>query len=278
MNAKTDLDSPTAESAGQEQLEQLKPTQIAEIEALGAVVSTDGEPAPGTMKVDLHCHTEASPDCNTPLELFPVRCRERGVSVQAITDHNVIWGAQKLREMMEEQAQASGRFLTIIVGEEVSTTEGEIIGLFLKEPIGAGLTPEEVVARIKAQGGLVLLPHGFDPLKRWRLRPQALLRIADSIDIVETFNTRISRPRWNRAAVTWAEERGVLMSAGSDAHTLADVGSAWVEVPARPINGPQDLLSALAGGVPVGEWTHPVIAYMYKLWDRTNRRLRSKQR
>jgi predicted metal-dependent phosphoesterase TrpH len=226
------------------------------------------------MKIDLHCHTEASADCSTPLALFPARCRERGVRIQAITDHNEIWGAQKLQEMMEEEEVKKAGFpLTVIVGEEVSTLQGEIIGLFLKERIPAGMPPQETVSAIREQSGVVLLPHGFDPLKRWRLQPAALETIEDEIDVVETFNARISRPRWNQAAVDWAKRHEVPMSAGSDAHTLADIGSAWVEVPVQQIQSPQDLLRALQSGVPVGEWTHPVIAFMYKFWDRSLRRL-----
>jgi predicted metal-dependent phosphoesterase TrpH len=160
-----------------------------------------------------------------------------------------------------------------MVGEEISTSEGELVGLFLQEEIKEGLTPEQTVAEIKRQGGLVLLPHGFDPLKRWHLRIEARKKITASIDIVETFNSRISRPRWNRAAVQWAEERGVPMSAGSDAHTIADIGNAWVEVPARPINSPAELLAALRDGVPMGVWTHPVIAFLLKMVDRTRRKL-----
>jgi predicted metal-dependent phosphoesterase TrpH len=133
------------------------------------------------------------------------------------------------------------------------------------------LSAAETVIEIKKQGGLVLLPHGFDPLKRWHLRMDARYGIASSMDIVETFNARISRPRWNRAAVKWAEERRIAMSAGSDAHTIADIGSAWVEVAARPIHSPADLMAALKGGVPMGVWTHPVIAFLYKMIDRTRR-------
>jgi predicted metal-dependent phosphoesterase TrpH len=227
------------------------------------------------MKVDLHCHSEASADCITPLTLIPERCREREIRVQAITDHNEIWGAQELKSLVEKMGDERDNDLTVIVGEEISTSEGELIGLFLKKKIEAGLTPEETVEEIKTQGGLVLLPHGFDPLKRFRLKEGARARVAGDIDIVETFNARISRPSWNRAAVDWSERQGVLMSAGSDAHTLADIGSAWVEVPAQPIAGPQDLLDALDGGIPVGEWTHPVLAFMYKMWDRLRRRVAS---
>jgi predicted metal-dependent phosphoesterase TrpH len=258
----------------EEQLEELTPQEADEVESLGAVVEEKGDAEPGNMKIDLHCHTEASADCSTPLELFPARCRERGVWVQAITDHDQIWGAQKLQEMVEEEKLKKAGFpLTIIVGEEVSTIYGEIIGLFLKEKIPAGMSPKETVEAIKEQDGLVLLPHGFDPLKRWRLQPAALEMIEDEIDIVETFNARISQLRWNQAAVEWSKVHKRPMSAGSDAHTLADIGSAWVEVPVRQVKTPQDLLTALESGVPVGEWTHPVIAFAYKFWDRSLRRL-----
>jgi predicted metal-dependent phosphoesterase TrpH len=259
-------------SAGEKQIEHLAPEQVEVIQQAGAVPSPGGSPEPGKMKIDLHCHSEASADCSTPLALIEPRCQARGVRVQAITDHNLIWGAQKLKEMVAAGARDSNPQLTIIIGEEVSTTEGEIVGLFLKETIPAGLTPEATVERIKAQGGLVLVPHGFDPLKRYRLRPAALERIAKWVDIVETFNARISRPRWNRAAVAWAQSHRLPMSAGSDAHTLADIGSAWVEVPRSMIKGPQDLLDALCYGTPVGLWTHPVLAFAKKMWDRTRRR------
>ena len=223
-----------------------------------------------TMRIDLHCHSLASHDCLTPLEAFPDRCRARGVKVQAITDHDQIWGAQKLKKMVEEE----GSDLTVIVGEEVTTSEGEIIGLFLQEHIKPGGSPEETVAQIKAQGGLVLLPHGFDPLKRARLQPGAHRRIADDVDIVEVFNARISRPRYNQAARTWASERGLPMSGGSDAHTVKDLGSAWSETPVRPVTSPADLLAALHAGEVSGEWTHPVQAFVYKMWNQTKERVK----
>jgi predicted metal-dependent phosphoesterase TrpH len=253
----------TAERAEQQQ-ESLSPVEEAQVEALGAVFTGQAQPPLHLMKIDLHCHSQASTDCITPIEQIPARCRERQIRVQAITDHNEIWGAQKLQEL----AARNGDALTVIVGEEVSTSEGEIIGLFLQEKIPAGLSPEETVERIIGQGGLVLLPHGFDPLKRFRLQDVARERVAGKIQIVETFNARISRPTWNRAAVSWAEKAGKLMSAGSDSHTLADIGEAWVEVPQQPITNPEELLKALQGGVPMGEWTHPVRAYAYKMLDR----------
>jgi predicted metal-dependent phosphoesterase TrpH len=226
------------------------------------------------LRIDLHCHSEASHDCSTPLESIPERCRQRGIHFQAITDHNQIWGAQKLKAALDRERINGGLpYPQIIIGEEVSTQEGEIIGLFLQEKIEAGLTPEESIHRIIGQGGLVLLPHGFDPLKRWRLTPHALERVAHLVNIVEAFNARVSRAHWNRVAAQWAMDHNLPMSAGSDAHTLADIGDAWVEIARPTIEGPHDLLAALIGTTPAGMWTHPVVAFVYKLWDRTWRRV-----
>lgn len=224
------------------------------------------DPHPATMRLDLHCHSEASSDCITPLSSFPARCRAAGIRVQAITDHNEIWGAQQLQKMLADEGATD---LSIIVGEEVSTREGELVGLFLSECIPAGLSPEETVSEIKAQGGLVLLPHGFDPLKRHRLKPGARERIAEHIDIVEVFNARVSRQKWNVAASAWAARHDLAASAGTDAHTLKDVGTAWLETPYRPVNGPADLLAALRaeGGQIGGAWMHPAIALAYKGWS-----------
>lgn len=217
------------------------------------------------MKIDLHCHTEASFDCLTPLPRMLARCQARGIDVQAITDHNKIWGAQQLKALAEARAEPGTP--TIIVGEEVSTTEGEIIGLFLDTCVPRNLTPEETVARIKGQGGLVLIPHGFDPLKRHRLQPEALERVAAEIDIIETFNARVSKPRWNEAAAVWADAHGLLKSGGSDAHTLADVGDAWTETPTQQVQSPDDLLAALQRGAVSGRWTHPLLAFAHKAFD-----------
>ena len=218
------------------------------------------------MRIDLHCHSEASHDCVTPLKDIPARCLERGIGVQAITDHNKLWGAQELKARVADSDYSDD--LTVIVGEEISTTEGEIIGLFLDEVIPKGLTPEETVSEIRAQGGLVLLPHGFDPRKTYRLKPRAVERIAGDIDIVETFNARVSDIKWNEAARVWASERGVVLSAGSDAHTLRDIGDAWTQTPERAIVTPADLLAALRDPAAevAGDWTHPVAAFVYKAW------------
>ena len=161
----------------------LTPKEAEQVKTEGAVTEPEHKPKLDTMRIDLHCHSLASWDSSSPLEDIPKRCLEKSIHVQAITDHNCIWRAQQIQKLALDQNMP----LTIIVGEEISTTEGEIIGLFLTQPIEAGLSPEDSVAEIKKQGGLVLLPPGFDPLKRWHLKSEALQRITPSIDIVETF-------------------------------------------------------------------------------------------
>jgi predicted metal-dependent phosphoesterase TrpH len=227
------------------------------------------------MRIDLHCHTRVSGDSNTPFEAIPARCREQRIAVQAITDHDEIWGAQQVKALAEEASGGEDDDLTIIVGEEIMTDEGELIGLFLKERVEPGLSPEETVRQIKAQGGLVVLPHGFDPLKFFRLKPKARERIASSIDIVETFNARVSQPRWNRAAARWAAAHGKPTSAGSDAHALDQIGRAWIETPRRPIHGPQDLLAALREGAAEGTWTHPLVDRLHVVWRSVRRTVRN---
>lgn len=225
------------------------------------------------MRMDLHCHTEVSHDCKTPLRDIPGWMLRTNTRVIAVTDHDQYRGGPELRRIIADMGLDDR--LSVVCGEEVTTSEGELIGLFLKERIPPKLTPEETVRAIKAQGGLVLLQHGFDPLKRYRLRPEATARIQDDIDIVETFNSRLSRHHWNREAARWAEAHGHLpQSAGSDAHTLRDIGEAWVETPFRLIAMPEDLLRALRLGQVAGHWTHPAYAYGLKQWRTFNGRFR----
>ncbi|WP_034386758.1 PHP domain-containing protein [Deinococcus sp. YIM 77859] len=216
------------------------------------------------MRMDLHTHTEVSHDCRTRLRDIPGWMLRTNTRVIAVTDHDQQRGGPLLAQIVADLGLESR--LSIIPGEEITTSQGELIGLFLHERIPPGLTPEATVREIKAQGGLVMLQHGFDPLKRYRLRPEATARIADQVDIVESFNSRVSRHRWNLVAAQWAHERRLPVCAGSDAHTLHDIGEAWVETPFRLVRTPADLLAALREGVVAGSWTHPVYAYGRKQW------------
>ncbi len=224
------------------------------------------------MRVDLHTHTEVSPDCKTPLRDIPGWMLRTNTRVLAVTDHDQYRGGPELQAIVRDLGLEDR--LSVIAGEEITTREGELIGLFLQERIPPQLSPEETVQAIKAQGGLVLLQHGFDPLKRHRLRPEATARIAEQVDIVEVFNSRLSRHHWNRVAEAWAQERGLPVCAGSDAHTLRDIGEAWVEAPFRTVQTPEQLLAVLREGVVAGRWTHPVYAFGQKQWRNFNGQFR----
>ena len=193
----------------------------------------------GKIRVDMHTHCEASPDSRTPLAEQARAVRAAGLDVVCATDHNTIDGALRLREM------ADG--FRVIVGEEVSSRDGELIGLFLERPVPRGLSGEETIARIRDQGGLVVVPHPFSRNRRYHIRRDALDRLLTSIDALEVFNAREAFSGDNRRAAAYARERGLAGAAGSDAHRVAEVGRAFVEM--RDFAGRADFLDALRDGV-----------------------------
>ena len=131
-----------------------------------------------------------------------------------------------------------------IIGQEILTSEGELIGLFMKHAIPKRLSPEETVTAIKEQGGVVYLEHPYDTTRR-NLREEAIERIATSIDVVEVVNGR-STADLNKRAEELRSTLGVPAGAGSDAHTLEEIGSVFIEMEA--FNGPADFLAKLQYG------------------------------
>jgi len=170
-------------------------------------------------RVDLHLHTCYSPDSLTRLEVVAARCRQAGLTHVCVTDHNTIEGAQAMKEVTD---------LPVIPGEEIGTRDGEIIGLYLKERIEPGRSAQETIEAIKAQGGLVYIPHPADPLRR-ALPPETLEGLRDQVDVIEVFNARCLRSSSNREALALAERLGSLRAAASDAHTAAEIGRSYVE-------------------------------------------------
>jgi predicted metal-dependent phosphoesterase TrpH len=130
-----------------------------------------------------------------------------------------------------------------VVGEEITTTDGELIGLFLQNRISPGLPARQTALEIKDQGGLVYLQHPYDPFRR-HLSEEAIEGLSDLIDIVEVFNAR-SDEKTNRRAAELREVLGAAPGAGSDAHTLRELGSVYVEM--KDFDGPQDFLRNLRG-------------------------------
>ena len=159
-------------------------------------------------KVDLHTHSLDSPDGSLTFTQYKQMLDQKGLDYIAITDHNTV------RFALAAHAALGSN---IIVGEEVTTTDGELIGLFLTKAIPAGLTPLETAKRIKAQGGLVYVPHPFETV-RSGITPQALDSIADLVDIVEVRNGRAVFQNRSGQAEEWAAARKLPGAASSDSH------------------------------------------------------------
>lgn len=175
--------------------------------------------------IDLHMHTSHSWDCATDPEALLYVAREVGLTAVAVTDHNEISGALACAELADEYG------IQVIVGEEVKTSQGEVIGLFLSERIEPGLSWHETIERIRAQDGLVYVPHPFDRLHT--IPDVHLLRdTLDEIDAFETYNARLPFDQYNRDAERFARKYNLVEGAGSDAHVVQGLGTAAVHMPA----------------------------------------------
>ena len=200
------------------------------------------------IKVDLHVHTCCSADSLTLLEHVVLYARRRGLGAVAVTDHNTIQGALRLRRMTG---------FPIIVGEEIRSTGGEITGLFLEEEIPAGLSPRETVHRIRAQGGIAYIPHPLDRFRGSALEPSALREVIHEVHAVEVLNARNTLAADNRLATALVERYRLLTTAGSDAHHALEIGRAYVEMP--PFTGRDSFLAALAEGTVRGHLSWPLV-------------------
>lgn len=211
------------------------------------------------LKADLHIHTSYSPDSSVSPERLISRCLEIGINCVAITDHNTIAGALAVLKIAP---------FKVIVGEEIRTTKGEIIGFFLKEEIPRGLSPEETIRRIKGQGGLVCIPHPCDRLRPSALKSEKLYELLPQIDIIEVFNARTALRRDLEKARALAQKNGLLAGAGSDSHTPGEIGGACVEMP--DFETPQEFKAALAQGRVLGRQSSPWIRVLSRLvtWRR----------
>jgi len=190
------------------------------------------------IEVDLHMHTDHSPDCATPVEVLLETARDRGLGAIAITDHNEVSGALEARRIAEGMDD-----IKVIVAEEVKTAEqGEVIGLFLEEKIPRGMTMAETIAAIRAQGGLVYVPHPFD---RFHSVPdyEHLLDIVEEIDVLEVFNPRVALTAFNEEAERFARKYRIVPGAGSDSHVAQGLGSVRVRI--HDFEGSEEFLEAM---------------------------------
>ena len=190
------------------------------------------------VNVALHIHTLYSACAETRLEDIEGYCRRNNVDVVAITDHDTIAGALELKAMSPD--------LRVIVGEEIKTRQGEVVGLFLEHEIEPGLDALETCRLIKQQGGLVYIPHPFDLLKINRVKKRALMEILDMVEIIEVFNAKLVTPIYNIVADRFADQQGKVAAAGSDAHYLKAIAVCLNEI--DDFSTPQEFLENLRDG------------------------------
>ncbi|CAN5660002.1 hypothetical protein BH23CHL8_BH23CHL8_05520 [soil metagenome] len=234
--------------------------------------------------VDFHTHSRASFDSLADPRRMVERALRLGLTHLAITDHERIDGAMMAAEAAAAMGAAddgAGR-LQVIVGEEVRTRDGDLIGLFLREAVPPGLSGPETAAAIREQGGLVGLPHPFDRFRssggsRAASDGSSLAALVPALDYVEVHNARAYRDANPRASVL-AREHGLPGVASSDAHSLMELGLATTVLP-----GSFSTASELRALLGQATWTGGRTAYVVRLWTplaklaqraRGNRRLR----
>jgi len=198
------------------------------------------------------------------LEKIINRCLELEINCIAIADHGTIEGALKIQGIAP---------FKVIVAEEILTLHGEIMGMFLKETIPSGLSVEQTISQIRAQGALVNIPHPFDIFRPSALDSGIIEGIVDQIDAVEVFNAREPFLKSSAKAQTFADKYGIAKSAGSDAHTIGELGNAYMEMP--EFNGRDDFLQALRAGKVMGHGTNPLIHFV-TAWGKLKRNLKGR--
>jgi predicted metal-dependent phosphoesterase TrpH len=187
---------------------------------------------------DLHMHTNWSHDCAVdPADLI-MYAEGNGLGAIAVTDHNTFGGALETAELARDHD------LVVIPGEEIKTDgQGEVIGLFLREEIPRGMSFADTIKAIKAQGGLVYLPHPFDRMHSIP-EPATLQRHLADIDVFEVYNARLLFEAYNEEALRFARKYNLTMGAGSDAHVLQGVGTGALRM--RAFEGPEEFLLSLS--------------------------------
>lgn len=176
------------------------------------------------LNIDLHTHSEASPDGGLSIKDYETALSTKLLDYIAVTDHNTIDFALELNKKLGDQ---------IIVGEEIMTLSGEIIGLYLTENIPAHLPLDETIERIKSQGGLVYIPHPFEKV-RSGLSLSNIEKIADKIDIVEVINGRALSLKHQRQANEFATWHSIPVCASSDAHGWHGWSQTYTTIAKKP--------------------------------------------
>jgi predicted metal-dependent phosphoesterase TrpH len=208
------------------------------------------------LKADLHIHSNYSFDSSNTLEHIIERCRQVGINCIAIADHGTAEGALKMQKIAP---------FPVIVAEEILTPSGEIMGMFLKETVPTNIPLSEAITRVREQGGVVNIPHPFDTFTRVGLGSKAMEEIINNIDIIEVMNARSPITARSSQSLGFAKKYGKAGSAGSDAHTIMEIGNAYMEMP--EFNGKEEFLKSLRQGKIHGRKASPFV-HFGSLWAR----------
>jgi hypothetical protein len=174
------------------------------------------------VRVELHLHSVASPDSLIQPQKLIDYCARIGIDRFAITDHNSIEGALAAKALVPDR---------VIVGEEIETTQGELLGYFMSECVPAGLEPMAAIERLRAQGAVISVSHPFDTTRSCHWSEAQLSAIAPYVDAIEVFNARCPTNVPNLKAAAFADQHGLLETVGSDAHSLIELGRATLTMP-----------------------------------------------
>lgn len=202
------------------------------------------------LKADLHIHSNASFDSSNTPEKIIARCRQIGINCVAIADHGTAEGGLKIKTIAP---------FTVIVAEEILTPAGEIMGMFLKETIPTNIPVAEAIARIKEQDGVVCIPHPFDTITRMALGAKGMEAIIDDIDVIEVMNARSPITVKRSVPVEFAKKYQKSGSAGSDAHTIPEIGNVYIEMP--DFHTKEEFLKSLSQGRIYGKKASPFVHF-----------------
>jgi predicted metal-dependent phosphoesterase TrpH len=225
------------------------PTAAARAGVATRVAERTGSPRQRALAfADFHIHTRFSRDSILSEDKFIRVALERGLTHVAVTNHNNVEGAVAVRDRVAELGLADR--LHVILGEEVSTADGEVVGVFLTRTIPRGLSADETADAIHEQGGLVSIPHPFDPFRASHIRREPLERLAEAgkVDMVEVFNSRVTFGRHNQEAAEFAARYRIPGIAASDSHSSFEIAMSFNALPAFTT------ADELRAGLPENEW------------------------
>jgi hypothetical protein len=200
------------------------------------------------VRVELHLHTYASMDSLVQPKKLLEHCARIGIGRVAITDHNSIDGALAAKDLAPDR---------VIVGEEIETTQGEILGYFMREWVPGGLEPMAAIERLRAQGAVISVSHPFEQTRGPKWTYDQLLAITPYVDAIETFNARCFTNQPNEEAAAFAQKHGLQGTVGSDAHSLFEVGRAVLHLP--PFENAAGFLSSLPSARPNTRLSPPYV-------------------